>query len=212
MKMKRTEVLQRIEQEKLMAIVRVLDIARAKEIADGCLAGNISCLEISYTNNNAGDIIQQLKQAYGDQLIVGAGTVLDSETARLAILAGAQFIIAPNFKPEVSKLCNRYQIPYMPGCTSMTEVVEALESGAAMVKAFPISNYYGPSLVTTIKTPMPYVPILSSGGATVANLHEWLAAGIDCIGIGSLLTKGTQQEIAANAQALQAAVTAYTQG
>ncbi|MFK4567477.1 ketohydroxyglutarate aldolase [Enterococcus sp. UD-01] len=201
--MKKLATLQRIIDEKLMAIVRVETIERAQEIVAGCLQGQISCLEISYTNNNAGEIIHQLKEIYGDTLVVGAGTVLDSETARLAILQGAEFVIAPNFNLEVSKLCNRYQIPYMPGCTSMTEVVTALESGASMVKAFPISNYYGPTLVGAVKTPLPYVPILSSGGATIENVNEWLAAGVDCIGIGSLLTKGTTEQIGANAQALR---------
>lgn len=207
--MQKTAILERIEKEKIMAIVRVETLERAHEIVAGCLAGEISCLEISYTNHNAGEIIQQLNKDYGDQLLLGAGTVLDSETARLAILAGAQFIIAPNFNEAVCRLCNRYQIPYMPGCTSMTEVVQALEAGAAMIKGFPISNYYGPSLVNAIKTPMPFVPILSSGGATLANVSTWLETGIECVGIGSLLTKGTQAEISSNAIKLRAAVNNY---
>lgn len=202
--MKKIEVLSRIFKEKVMAIVRVETIDRAYEIVDGCLAGGISCIEISYTNNNAGDIIHQLDKEYGNQLVIGAGTVLDSETARLAILSGAKFIISPAYSMEVGRLCNRYQIPYMPGCTSMTEIVEALEGGASMVKAFPISNYYGPSLVQTIKTPMPYVPVLSSGGATLENLYKWIENGVDCIGIGSLLTKGSKEEIAENAKQIHA--------
>lgn len=207
--MQKTEILTRIETEKIMAIVRVDNMERAREIVNGCLAGAITCLEISYTNANAGAIIEQLSQEYGQQVLLGAGTVLDSETARLAILSGAKFIIAPNFSEAVCQLCNRYQIPYMPGCTSMTEVVQALEAGASMIKGFPISNYYGPSLVNVIKTPMPYVPILSSGGATLANISEWLATGIECVGIGSLLTKGSQEEISANAIKLREAVNKY---
>ncbi len=95
-----------------MAIIRVETIERAQEIVDGCLEGKISCLEISYTNNNAGDIIEQLKEIYQEKIVIGAGTVLDSETARQALLKGAEFIIAPNFNIDVAKLCNRYQIPY----------------------------------------------------------------------------------------------------
>lgn len=207
--MQRTDILQRIENEKIMAIIRVQTMERAREIVEGCLAGQISCLEISYTNNNAGEIISQLNEEYGDKLLVGAGTVLDSETARLAILAGAKFIIAPNFSEGVCSLCNRYQIPYIPGCTSMTGIVEALEAGAAMIKAFPISNYYGPTLVPTIKTPMPYVPILSSGGANLENISQWLETGIECIGMGSLLSKGTQEEISQHARAIRKAVNEY---
>lgn len=201
--MQKLTTLSRIYQEKLMAIIRVETIERAQEIVDGCLEGKISCLEISYTNKNAGDIIEQLKEIYQDKIVIGAGTVLDSETARHALLKGAEFIIAPNFNHEVARLCNRYQIPYMPGCTSMTEIVEALEAGADMVKAFPTSSFVGPKVVSTIKTPMPQVPMLSSGGVTLDNVADWLHAGVDCMGIGTLLSKGTQTEIAENARRLR---------
>lgn len=201
--MQKLATLSRIYQEKLMAIIRVETIERAQEIVDGCLEGKISCLEISYTNKNAGDIIEQLKEIYQDKIVIGAGTVLDSETARHALLKGAEFIIAPNFNHEVARLCNRYQIPYMPGCTSMTEIVEALEAGADMVKAFPTSSFVGPKVVSTIKTPMPQVPVLSSGGVTLDNVADWLHAGVDCMGIGTLLSKGTQTEIAENARRLR---------
>ncbi|MDT2660435.1 bifunctional 2-keto-4-hydroxyglutarate aldolase/2-keto-3-deoxy-6-phosphogluconate aldolase [Enterococcus hulanensis] len=201
--MQKLTTLSRIYQEKLMAIIRVETIERAQEIVDGCLEGEISCLEISYTNKNAGDIIEQLKAIYQDKIVIGAGTVLDSETARHALLKGAEFIIAPNFNHEVARLCNRYQIPYMPGCTSMTEIVEALEAGADMVKTFPTSSFVGPKVVSTIKTPMPQVPVLSSGGVTLDNVADWLHAGVDCMGIGTLLSKGTQSEIAENARRLR---------
>lgn len=206
--MKRNRILDRILETKIMAIVRVETIERAREIAEGCLAGGVDCLEISYTLPNAGEIISGLNEQYGDRLVIGAGTVLDSETARLALLAGAKFVIAPNYKEEVCRLCNRYQIPYMPGCTSVTEMVEAMELGAAMIKAFPISGYYGPSLVSTLKTPLPYMPILSSGGVTLENVAVWAETSVDCIGVGSLLTKGTTEEIAANAKVLKAAFSA----
>ena len=191
-----------------MAIIRVETIERAQEIVDGCLEGKISCLEISYTNNNAGDIIEQLKEIYQEKIVIGAGTVLDSEMARQALLKGAEFIIAPNFNIDVAKLCNRYQIPYMPGCTSMTEIVEALEAGADMIKAFPTSSFIGPKVVSTIKTPMPQVPVLSSGGVTIDNVSDWLEAGVDCMGIGTLLSKGTKSEIAENARQLRQKVSA----
>ncbi|EOL44441.1 2-dehydro-3-deoxyphosphogluconate aldolase/4-hydroxy-2-oxoglutarate aldolase [Enterococcus caccae] len=202
----RTTILKRIEETAIMAIVRVETMERAIEIADGCLEGGVDCLEISYTLPNAGEIIQQLSAIYQERILVGAGTVLDSETARLAILNGAKFIIAPNYEESVCKLCNRYQIPYMPGCTSVTEMMTAIEAGASMVKAFPISTYYGPTLIETLKTPTPYLPIMSSGGANLSNIDEWLESGVDCVGIGSLLTKGTQEEIAENARKLKQAV------
>ena len=204
--MEKLTTLNRIHKEKIMAVVRVETVERGAEIVEGCLAGGVSILEISYTNANAGEIIQQLTQAYGDKVLLGAGTVLDAPTARDAILRGAKFVIAPTFSVEVARLCNRYQIPYMPGCTTMTELVEALEAGADMIKAFTISNYYGPSLVKTIKTPLPYVSILSSGGVTLENVDEWVENGVDCMGVGSLLTKGSRETIAANAKALRMAV------
>ncbi|MGX7124732.1 bifunctional 2-keto-4-hydroxyglutarate aldolase/2-keto-3-deoxy-6-phosphogluconate aldolase [Enterococcus viikkiensis] len=207
--MKKLRVLSRIEKEKLMAIIRVETIDRAKEIVDSCLAGKISCLEISYTNDNAGEIIEQLKTIYADQILIGAGTVLDSETARLAILNGAEFIIAPNFQLSVAKVCHRYQVPYMPGCTSMTEIITALEAGSDMIKAFPTSSIVGPKIISTIKTPMPHVPVLSSGGVTLDNVTNWLQAGVDCMGVGTLLSKGSQAEIAEHAQTLRKQVDAF---
>ncbi|WP_314209253.1 ketohydroxyglutarate aldolase [Vagococcus salmoninarum] len=204
--MYRNEIITRINQTAIMAIVRVETEARAVEIAEGCLAGGVDCLEISYTLPNAGEIIHFLTKKYGDQLLVGAGTVLDSETARLAILAGAKFIIAPNYQKSVCELANRYQIPYMPGCTSVTEMITAMEAGSAMVKAFPISNFYGANLIITFKTPTPYMPIMSSGGVTLENVDEWVATGVECMGVGSLLTKGSQAEITENAKILVAAV------
>lgn len=209
--MYRNQILSRIEETAIMAIVRVETEERAIEIAEGCLAGGVDCLEISYTLPNAGEMIAFLTKRYGERLLVGAGTVLDSETARLASLAGAKFIIAPNYQESVCRLANRYQIPYMPGCSSVTEMLTAMEAGAAMVKAFPISNFYGSDLVTTFKTPTPYMPIMSSGGVTLENVLEWLSAGVDCMGVGSLLTKGSRQEITANATALRQAVISFRQ-
>ncbi|HFI0667016.1 TPA: bifunctional 2-keto-4-hydroxyglutarate aldolase/2-keto-3-deoxy-6-phosphogluconate aldolase [Streptococcus suis] len=209
--MKKIEVLNRLFEEKIMAIIRVETIERAREIVDGCLAGGVSILEISYTNFNAGEIIQELKKEYGNRIVVGAGTVLDSETARDAIVKGADFIIAPNFKSSVAQISNRYQIPYMPGVMTMTEVVEALEAGSSMVKIFPGSSLFGPNIVSTIRTPMPFVPILSSGGVTVENVTEWLNSGVDCMGIGTLLSKGSKEEISSNASALRKKVNEFTE-
>ena len=112
-------------------------------------------MEMSFTLNNAGEIIKGLREKYGDDLVVGAGTVLDSETARHAVLCGAQFIIAPTYDEGVAKVCNRYQIPYAPGCTTVTEAVNSLSMGAAYIKAFPISDFYGPKLLKIFKTPIP---------------------------------------------------------
>lgn len=207
--MKKMSITQRMYEAGALAIVRAETLEKACEIADGCIKGGIPVMEMSFTLNNAGDIIEGLTKKYGDNLCVGAGTVLDSETARHAILKGAQFIIAPNYSPEVAKICNRYQIPYAPGCTSITEAVDALSMGAAFIKAFPISDFYGPKLVKVLKTPIPDMPILASGGINLGNLTEWLENGVDVCGFGGLLTKGTSGEIAENASKIKEIITAY---
>lgn len=198
--MQKIEITHKIAECGAMAIVRVETIERGIEIAQGCLDGGINVLEISYTLPNAGEVIAALRHHFKDELIVGAGTVLDSETARMAILKGAQFVIAPNLSKEVATLCNRYQIPYAPGCTSITEAVQGLEYGAAFIKAFPISDFYGAKLVSVFKTPIPYMPILASGGINLNNLSDYIKKGVDCCGFGGLLTKGTRDEIAKNAK------------
>ena len=170
--MQKVDITNRIYNTGAMAIVRVETVERGYEIAQGCLDGGIDCLEISYTLPNAGEVIRAVKEKFGDKLVVGAGTVLDAETARAAILSGAQFVIAPNLSEEVARICNRYQIPYAPGCTSITEALKGLEYGAAFVKAFPISDFYGPKLVSVFKTPTPFMPILASGGINFDNLEE----------------------------------------
>ncbi len=202
----KTDIITRIEKTGAMAIVRTETIERGIEIAQGCLNGGVDVLEISYTLPNAGEVIEAINKKFNNQLVVGAGTVLDAETARLAILKGAKFIIAPNFSKEVARLCNRYQIPYAPGCTTITEMVEAMEVGASFIKAFPISNFYGPELVSVLKTPIPVMPILASGGITLDNLSDWIKKGTECCGFGGLLTKGTSEEITENAKKIRAII------
>lgn len=201
--MQKIAISKRIADCGAMAIVRVDTIERGFEIAQGCIDGGVDCLEISYTLPNAGEVIHALRTKYKDQLVVGAGTILDCETARLAILAGAQFIIAPSVCKEVAIMCNRYQIPYAPGCTSISEAICGLEYGAAFIKAFPISDFYGSKLVSVFKTPIPFMPILASGGITLENLAEYVKNGVDCCGFGGLLTKGSSADIAKNALAIR---------
>lgn len=207
--MRKAETTMRMYNTGALAIVRVETIERGLEIAEGCLNGGVDVLEISYTLNNAGKVIEAIASRFKKDICVGAGTVLDSETARHAILSGAQFIIAPNYDEGVAKMCNRYQIPYAPGCTSLTEAVNGLTMGASFIKAFPVSDFYGPKLCKVFKTPLPNMPILASGGITLANLHEWLENGVDVCGFGGLLTKGTKEEIAENAKAIREIISKY---
>lgn len=208
MKIRKMNTTKKMVESGALAIVRA-DVERACEIADGLIKGGVPVMEMSYTFNTAGDVIKALKEKYGEALVVGAGTVLDSETARHAILNGAEFIIAPNYDEGVAKMCNRYQIPYAPGCTSLTEAVNGLTAGAAFIKAFPISDFYGPKLVKVFKTPITDMPILASGGINLDNLSQWLENGVDVCGFGGLLTKGTSEEIATNASKIHEIITNF---
>lgn len=201
--MKKMNITKKMVEVGALAVVRTETLERACEIAEGCIKGGVPVMEMSYTLNNAGEIINGLSKKYGEELCVGAGTVLDSETARHAILNGAQFIIAPTYNEGVAKVCNRYQIPYAPGCTSLTEAVDALSLGAAFIKAFPISDFYGAKLVKVFKTPIPDMPIMASGGITLENLHVWLENKVDVCGLGGLLTNGSTEDIAENAKKIR---------
>ncbi|MGN1277396.1 MAG: ketohydroxyglutarate aldolase [Floccifex sp.] len=201
--MGRAETVVRIKETGIFAVVRVETIERGIEIAQGCLDGGVDVMEISYTNANAGEVIKAIKEKFGDKMCIGAGTVLDATTARLAIMNGAEFMVAPNFDPSVQEICNLYQIPYGPGCTSYSEALEALKKGASFIKAFPISNYYGPSLAKVFKVPCPQIPVLASGGITPENVKDWVSNGAECLGVGGLLTKGSVQDIAKNAKMLR---------
>ena len=201
--MGRAETVCRMKKTGIMAVVRVDTIERGLEIAKGCYEGGVDVIEISYTNPIAGDVIAAIKKEYGDKMCIGAGTVLDATTARLAIMSGAEFFVAPNFDPDVQERCNLYQIPYGPGCTTYSESLNALKAGASFIKAFPISNYYGPSLAKVFKVPCPQVPILASGGVNVENVGEWVKNGAEVLGVGGLLSKGSWEEIASNAKQLR---------
>lgn len=203
MKMQKATVTQALYDTCAFAVVRVPTIERGLEIAEGLVRGGVGAMEVSYTLPNAGEVIAAIIKKYGDKLIVGAGTVMDPATARLAIMSGAQFIVANCGSDEVAELCNLYQIPYAPGCTTMTEANHALAKGAAFIKCFPISNVYGPSLVGLFKTPTPWMPLMASGGINLDNLAEWVSKGIDAAGMGSLLTKGSSEDIAKNAAAVR---------
>lgn len=198
--MKKYEIMTLLTSYRAMAIVRPKDFQEADKVAKACVEAKIPVLEISLNAKHALEIIKKLKEKYGNQIICGAGTVLDATSARLAILAGSDFIIAPNFDKEVALLCNLYDVAYGPGVSSMTEVSEAMKYGASFIKAFPISNFYGKDLVKVIKTPLPQVILMASGGVQLNNLEQWLKSGVDICAFGNLLTTGDYETILANAK------------
>ena len=197
--MRKYEVLQRIEEVGIVAVVRAENSEKARRIALACMEGGIDSIEITFTVPGADNVIKALTEEFGDKLIVGAGTVLDSETARIAILAGAKYIVSPAFDAETARLCNRYQIPYMPGCMTITEMITAMEAGADVIKVFP-GSAFGPSIIKAIKGPLPQAVLMPTGGVSLANVSEWIRNGCIAVGVGGNLTKGSSEDIANTAR------------
>lgn len=196
--MKKLDRMNRIIDSGALAVVRA-ETDRVVEIAEGIVKGGVDVMEVSYTISSAPESIRVLQKKFGSKLLVGAGTILDGPTAKDAISNGADFIYSPIFDKNVAILCNQYQIPYAPGCTSVTEAIEALRAGATFVKIFPYGGIVGPDLIKTMKTPIPYLPLIESGGVNADNITKWLDAGVDVVGIGGALSKGSVDEIANSA-------------
>ncbi|MBV4440583.1 bifunctional 2-keto-4-hydroxyglutarate aldolase/2-keto-3-deoxy-6-phosphogluconate aldolase [Clostridium tyrobutyricum] len=186
------ETLRRIEEVGVVAVVRAENSETAEKISKACIDGGIPAIEVTFTVPGADKVIASLKNKFSEkELIVGAGTVLDSETARIAILAGAKYIVSPGFDLDTVKLCNRYQIPYMAGCMTVTEMVKAMEAGTDVIKLFP-GSAYGPSIVKGIKAPLPQVPIMPTGGVSLDNVDQWIKNGCIAVGVGGQLTGGAK--------------------
>lgn len=185
--MKKIDILKRVTESKVVAVVRASSSEEAILISEACIKGGIQAIEVTFTVDYAHEVIKALKQKFKDTLMIGAGTVLDSETARVAILNGADFIVSPAFDLESAKLCNRYQIPYMPGCMTITEMVRAMEAGCDIIKVFP-GNAFGPSFIKAIKGPLPQINLMPTGGVSLANCKEWLNNGCVAVGVGGELT------------------------
>lgn len=192
--MRKYEVLQRIEKVGVVAVVRAENSQEAKKIALACMDGGIDSIEITFTVPGAQRVIESLTEEFGDTLLVGAGTVLDSETARIAILAGAKYIVSPAFDLETAKLCNRYQIPYMPGCMTLKEMITAMEAGADVIKVFP-GSAFGPDFIKAVKGPLPQAVLMPTGGVSLDNVDQWIKNGCIAVGVGGNLTKGSSEDM-----------------
>jgi 2-dehydro-3-deoxyphosphogluconate aldolase / (4S)-4-hydroxy-2-oxoglutarate aldolase len=185
------EVLSKIIASGLVSVIRAESHDQGERIADACAQGGVGAVEITYTVPRATSVIEHLAKKFSGDILLGAGTVLDSETARIAILAGAQFVVSPSLNPETARLCNRYQIPYMPGAATIREVIEALEYGADIVKVFP-GETLGPTFVKAVKAPLPQASLMPTGGVTLENVADWIKAGAVAVGVGSNLTAGAK--------------------
>lgn len=203
--MKREEILTQIKQSGVIAVIRGANAEEGVLSSRACIEGGIKVIEVTYTMPGASEVISALVKEYGDKAVVGAGTVLDPETARAAMLAGAQFIVAPSLNADTIKLCNRYCVPCVPGIGSATELQQALELGAGLVKLFP-GDVFKPSGLKSFKGPFPQADIMPTGGVSADNVQDWFKAGAVAVGAGSFLTagakKGDYEEVTRTARAL----------
>lgn len=210
--MEKADVLRKVEACGVVAVVRAENGALALRTAEACVAAGIVGIEVAFTVPGAADTIKALCGQYRDgPAVIGAGTVLDPETARAAILAGARFVVSPCLNVETVKLCNRYQVAVIPGAMTIKEVVACMEAGADIVKLFP-GSLLGPQMVKAIKGPLPQARLMPTGGVNAENAGAWIKAGCVAVGAGGELTKGAQtgdfEAVAAAGKALVGAVRA----
>ncbi len=203
--MRRYEIVQKIEEVGVVAVVRGDNWEGAVEVSEAVIAGGINAIELTFTVPGVEHAIKALNDKYGDELMLGAGTVLDPETAKAAIQVGAKYIVSPGFNLETAKLCNRYQIPYMPGCITMTEIITAMEAGADVIKIFP-GSMVGPDYIKALKGPLPQAVIMPTGGVSLDNVAEWINNGCVAVGVGGNLTKGTPEQMTNTAKQFVQAV------
>lgn len=192
--MKKFDILNQISNTGVVAVVRGNSAEQAIKISDACIEGGVTNIELTYTVPGARKIIESLVEKYqgNKNVVIGAGSVLDAETCKGAIEAGAQFIVAPSFNPEVAFCCNRYQVPYVPGTQTVKEVVTAMEYGSDVIKVFP-GDILGPRFVKDVKGPLPYANLMPSGGVDLDNIADWVKAGVVAVSAGSSLTAGAKK-------------------
>jgi 2-dehydro-3-deoxyphosphogluconate aldolase/(4S)-4-hydroxy-2-oxoglutarate aldolase len=185
-------IINKITESGLVVVVRANNSDEAKKITEACLKGGAAAIEITYTVPGASKVIEELAKSYtSDEIVIGAGTVLDPETARIAILSGAQYIVSPSLNEDTLKLCNRYQIPCMPGVMSIEGVIKCMELGADIIKVFP-GEAFGPKIIRAINGPLPQANLMPTGGVNVDNVYDWIKAGAVAVGVGGSLTGGAK--------------------
>lgn len=186
------ETLNKIQEVGIVAVVRATSVEQAEKITDACIKGGVAAIELTFTVPHADKLIEAMKEKYSSgEIIIGAGTVMDAATARIAILAGAEYIVSPYFDEETVRTCNRYGIPSMPGVYTPTEAVRAMECGADVLKVFP-GDLAGPRFIKDIHGPMPQAVMMPSGGVDIDNVKDWIKAGAIAVGAGSSLTAGAK--------------------
>ncbi len=178
-----------IHEHGIVAVVRLDDLSTAVDVAQALIAGGVTAIEYTFTNPKAGEAIAAVRAAVGSSGAIGAGTVLDSETARIAILAGAEYIVTPTFKQATVELCNRYGIPTVVGAFTSTEMLTAWEAGADYIKVHPAS-LGGPKYFKDVLAPLPFLRLIPSGGVTPENAADFINAGAVAVAMGGNLVDG----------------------
>lgn len=184
--MRPDEQMKIIRETGIVAIVRGTGIDSLFKIAEALREGGVRVIEVTLNTPGAIEMIGELEKEFGAEMLIGAGTVLDPETARAVILAGAKFVLGPTLNLDVSKLCKRYNTVYVPGVLTPTEIVSAWEAGAQVVKVFPAGSL-GPRYIKELRGPLPQVEMMPVGGVTVDNAAEFIKAGASALGIGGEL-------------------------
>jgi 2-dehydro-3-deoxyphosphogluconate aldolase/(4S)-4-hydroxy-2-oxoglutarate aldolase len=186
--MSKEQQLQRVLECGIVAVVRSPDSQQLVEVTRALADGGVTVVEITFSVPNALDVMRQVRQALGERVLLGAGTVLDPETARAALLAGAEYIVAPTLNLDVIRLCRRYDKLVMPGAFTPTEILTAWEAGADVVKVFP-ADVLGPAFFKAVRAPLPQVRLMPTGGVDLTTAAAFLKAGACCLGVGSQLVE-----------------------
>jgi 2-dehydro-3-deoxyphosphogluconate aldolase/(4S)-4-hydroxy-2-oxoglutarate aldolase len=184
--MDKVDTLNIIRETGVIAIMRAQSSDQLIAAADAIKKGGVKVIEVTMTTPGALGVIKEAKARYGSDVIFGAGSVLDAETGRAAILAGADFVVSPTLNLELVKLCNRYSIPTSPGCYTPTEIITGWEAGADFIKIFPAS-FGGPSLIKALLAPLPQVRLIPVGGVNLDTAADFIAKGAAALGVGSSL-------------------------
>lgn len=184
--MTKLEQMQQIEACGIVAIIRASSADELIEAAAAIHAGGVDVIEVTMTTPNALQVINDVSSTYGDKVLVGAGSVLDTETARAVMLSGADFVVSPVTKPDVIEICNRYGKVVIPGAFTPTEILMAWETGADYVKVFPSSGV-GADYIKDVKAPLPQIPLVPTGGINAENASDFITAGATALGVGSAL-------------------------
>jgi 2-dehydro-3-deoxyphosphogluconate aldolase/(4S)-4-hydroxy-2-oxoglutarate aldolase len=185
--MEKREVFNRMVEEGLVPVIRVSSAKEAIDVADAIKEGGVTIIEITMSVPGAIDTIKELTQKYKDEIIMGAGTILDPETGRAALLAGAQFIVTPTLNLDVIQLAHRYSAVVVPGAMTPTEILTAWNAGADMVKVFPAAQLGGPEYLKAIRGPLPQILLVPTGGVNLQNAGAFIKAGATALGVGGEL-------------------------